>query len=49
MDFSAPHIDFVIIAYALSGVCLIGLLAYIFWRDRALAKAIQKMNVTTKP
>ncbi len=36
MDLSAEHLGFVIAAYALSAILLVGLVIYIFARDRGL-------------
>jgi heme exporter protein CcmD len=49
MDFSAAHVGYVILCYALSALCLIGLSAYIFWRDRSLAKQVKPMTESSKP
>ena len=38
MDFNAAHASFVISAYAVSAVCLIGLIAYILRLDRKFRK-----------
>ena len=38
MDFSASHAGFVVMSYALSAACLVGLTTYILLRDRKLAK-----------
>jgi heme exporter protein CcmD len=44
MDFSAAHVSYVIAAYAISGICVIGLFLYVLLRDRALAAKL-KTNV----
>ena len=44
MDFSAPHVSFVILSYAISGICVIGLFLWVILRDRALAEKL-KQNV----
>ncbi len=36
MDLSAEHLGFVIGAYALSAILLVGLVIYVFARDRGL-------------
>lgn len=35
MDFTAPHLGFVYASYALTALCLVGLIAYVLGRDRA--------------
>jgi hypothetical protein len=49
MDFSAAHVDYVIVSYALSGLCLIGLCLYIFARDRSLANQVKSLSESPKP
>ena len=44
MDFSAPHIGFVIAAYALSALCLLGLCFYVLKRDRAAAAKLKQQD-----
>ena len=36
MDFAAPHIGFVVGAYALSVILIVGLVVYVMARDRSL-------------
>jgi heme exporter protein CcmD len=38
MDLNAAHASFVIAAYAVSGLCLVGLIAHILRSDRKLRK-----------
>jgi heme exporter protein CcmD len=49
MDFSAAHTGYVIVSYALSAFCLVGLCAYIFRQDRNLAKQLKTLNESSKP
>jgi heme exporter protein CcmD len=42
MDFSAAHVSYVIAAYSISAVCVIGLFLYVLLRDRALAAKLKK-------
>ncbi len=44
MDFSADHAGFVFVSYGLVAVALLLLIGFIFWRDRALAKQLQRLN-----
>lgn len=44
MDFTAPHIGFVIAAYALSAVLLAGLTLSILLRDRRLRKEAAQLE-----
>ncbi len=44
MDYSAPHVDVVIISYALTSLCLIGLIFFMVLRDRKLAKQMKDLN-----
>ena len=44
MDFSAVHAGFVFASYSLVAVVLAGLIAFIFWQDRKLAKQLQRLN-----
>jgi hypothetical protein len=48
MNFSAAHVDYVIWAYVLSGLCLVGLCICLLSRDRKLAKKIRIMSEKTK-
>ena len=36
MDMTAPHVDFVIAAYAASAFGIVGLIIWVVWRDRSL-------------
>ena len=49
MDVNAPHFGFVIAAYAVSGVVLLGLALWIFRRDRALRAEAQRLDALRKP
>ena len=44
MDFSATHVDMVIISYVLTSVCLIGLVVYLVLRDRNLARKLKDIK-----
>jgi heme exporter protein CcmD len=44
MDFSAPHVGFVIAAYALSAALLVGLTLVVIFRDRALRREAAKLE-----
>ena len=44
MDFSAPHIGFVVAAYALSGVVLAGLTLNILVRERRLRRKAAELD-----
>ena len=36
MDMTAPHVGFVIVAYAASAFCIVALIIWIVWHDRSL-------------
>lgn len=44
MDFSAPHIDFVIICYAVSAVMLLGMAAMIVLSSRKADRQLVKLE-----
>ncbi len=44
MDFSAAHIDVVIISYVITGLCLMGLAFYLVLRDKKLAKKLKDLG-----
>ena len=44
MDFSANHIGFVIASYALSFLCLAGLIAATLGRDRRLRAEVERLD-----
>ena len=41
MDFSALHVFYVIASYAISGICVLGLLVYVLGRDWKLAAKLK--------
>jgi heme exporter protein CcmD len=44
MDMSAAHTGFVIAAYGLSGIMLVGLIVYILARDRGLSAEARRLE-----
>jgi heme exporter protein CcmD len=48
MDFSADHSGFVFVSYGLVALALFGLIGFVFWRDRKLAKQLKRLNESTK-
>ena len=44
MDFSAPHLGFVIASYALSFVLICGLAIYVIVRDRMLRTEAERLD-----
>jgi heme exporter protein CcmD len=44
MDWTAPHLGFVLSAYALTFVVLLGLAAYVIVRDRRLARDVASLE-----
>ncbi len=44
IDFSAPHVAFVLWSYALSGVVLGGLLFWVITRNRAIARRLDQLD-----
>ena len=44
MNFNAPHIGFIIAAYAISAVAIFTLCGFIFWRDHQLAKRLKQLS-----
>jgi len=48
MDMSAPHLGFVAGSYAITAVLLVGLIAWIIWRDRALRAEAQRLDAQRK-
>lgn len=44
MDFSAPHIGFVIAAYGLSAILLVGLTLSVILRERALSREASQLE-----
>ncbi len=44
MDFTADHVGFVFVSYGLVAVVLLAFIGFIFWRDRKLAKQLQRLN-----
>lgn len=41
MDLFAAHVSYVIASYAISGVCIFGLFAYVLIRDQRLAATLK--------
>ncbi|MFT3988448.1 heme exporter protein CcmD [Aestuariivirga sp.] len=48
MDMQAPHFGFVAASYAISAALLVGLIAWIIWRDRALRAEAQRLDQRRK-
>lgn len=46
MDWSAPHLGYVLASYGLSFIVIGALVAYIIWRDRRLRR--EAANLSTK-
>ena len=44
MDFGAPHLGFVVASYALSAVLILGLSAYILFKDRRLRAEAERLE-----
>ncbi len=44
MDFSAPHIGFVIASYALSGIFICALTVWVIVRDRSLRAQAERLD-----
>ncbi|MBI2719969.1 MAG: heme exporter protein CcmD [Rhizobiales bacterium] len=44
MDFAAAHVSFVIGAYALSAIALVGLTIQVITRDRALKAELRRLE-----
>ena len=44
MDFSAPHVDFVLICYAVSAVLLLGMTTMIVMRSRHADSQLMKLE-----
>ncbi len=44
MDFSAPHMGFVIASYGLSALLIVGLTLYVVLRDRRLRAEVAKLD-----
>jgi len=44
MDFSAPHVDFVLICYAVSAVLLLGMTAMVVMRSRSADRQLIKLE-----
>lgn len=44
MDWSAHNAAFIMISYAVSGICLAGMALVVLLRDRQNAKAIKKLK-----
>ena len=44
MDFSAPHLGFVLGAWGLSAVVIVALAAYVVWKDRSLARQVKALE-----
>jgi heme exporter protein CcmD len=48
MDFSAPHMGFVIASYGLSAVLICGLALYIIRRDRRLRAEVAMLDTSRR-
>lgn len=44
MDFTAPHLGFVLAAYGLSAVLILGLVIYVLHRDRSLRAEADRLD-----
>lgn len=44
MDLQAGHMGFVIGAYALSAIMLVGLIVYVLARDRSLQRQVRRLE-----
>jgi heme exporter protein CcmD len=49
MDFSVTHGSFVVVAYGLTAICLLGLGVYVLHRDWALAKKVKALSEKSDP
>jgi heme exporter protein CcmD len=48
MDFTAAHLGYVYASYALSAVCLLGLVLSVLGRDRALRREAASLDAGTR-
>ena len=44
MDFTAPHLGFVLASYGLSAVLILGLVVYVLQRDRKLRAEAERLE-----